>query len=275
MHFLIGDRDYEADLDWKEISVRDFYDVMRGGRRILSSAVNLEKYKEIFEEAINDGYDVLSLSTTYALSNSFNISCAAKNELTDKYPDSKIICIDTSITCSGLTILCIKAAQMRAEGKTIEEVAEWVQNNKKFVNQEGTVEKLEWLKKAGRVSFFSAFFGDIIGVKPIIVSDVHGYNAVVEKVKGRKASFRRMAERVAEEYIPNEFGIFINHADCIEDALLLKKMIIEKVGVKEDEITIGIIGPIIGASVGPGTVIAYFMGTEVTVDSLEKNKENE
>ena len=151
----------------------------------------------------------------------------------------------------------------------MDEIASWVNENKKFVNQEGTVDKLTWLKQAGRVSAVSAFFGNLLNVKPLVISDIHGYNVAIEKVKGRKVSLERVATRVAEEYIPNDLGIFINHADCLEDANTLKNIIKEKTGLQEEQFTMGYIGPAIGASVGPGMLGVYFLGKEVTYDSLE------
>lgn len=268
MHYLYNGKDFEADLDWAELPAHDFYDIMRGGTRIFSSAVNVNDYLEKFEKCVSEGYDILSVSTTSALSTSVNSSYTARNEVLQKYPDAKIICIDAACACTGLGLLCVKASMLREEGKTIEEAAAWIEENKKFVNQEGTVDKLTWLKQAGRVSAVSAFFGNLLNVKPLVISDVHGYNVAIEKVKGRKVSLERVATRVAEEYIPNDLGIFINHADCPDDANALKEMIKQKTGLQDEQFTMGYIGPAIGASVGPGMLGVYFLGKEVTYDSL-------
>lgn len=269
MHYTYDGKDFEADLDWATLPARDFYDIMRGGKRILSSAVNVSDYLTAFEKYASEGYDILSLSTTSALSTSVNSSYVARDELIKKYPDVNIVCIDTACACTGLGLLCVKASKLRAEGKSMDEIASWVNENKKFVNQEGTVDKLTWLKQAGRVSAVSAFFGNLLNVKPLVISDIHGYNVAIEKVKGRKVSLERVATRVAEEYIPNDLGIFINHADCLEDANTLKNIIKEKTGLQEEQFTMGYIGPAIGASVGPGMLGVYFLGKEVTYDSLE------
>lgn len=268
MRYIYDGKDMEANLDWVQLPAKDFYDVMRGGTRIRTSAVNTSAYLEKFEELLKQGYDILSISTTSALSTSVNSAKAARDELQPKYPDSKIICIDSCNACGGLGILCMKASKLRAEGKTIEEAAAWVEENKKFINQEGTVERLTWLKQAGRVSAVSAFFGDLLSVKPLIISDVHGYNMAIEKVKGRKKSLIRVAERVAENYLPNDMGISVLHADCLEDALFLKDEIASRLGLADDQFNVNYIGPAIGASVGPGMLGVYFLGKEVTYDSL-------
>ena len=161
-----------------------------------------------------------------------------------------------------------RASELRAEGKTIEEVADWVTANRKNVNQEFTVEKLTYLKQAGRVSAASAFFGGILSVKPIIISDINGNNAAVEKVKGRRASIQRIVERFKERYLSCEGQkVMITHADCREEAEELKQLIEEAIPDKDVPIHIGYVGPIIGASAGPGTLGVCFIGKEVTFDS--------
>ena len=134
------------------------------------------------------------------------------------------------------------------------------------MNQFCTVESLAYLKRAGRVSATSAVFGGLLQVKPIIISDVNGQNGAIEKVKGRKNSFERLVTLFAEAYEDDPYQqLVIAHADCYEDALTLKKMLEERLKEKAGEIEIRKIGPIIGASAGPGTVGMYCFGKEVTV----------
>ena len=272
MHFSYNDKDVVASLDWEEISAPDFYNVMRGGTRIYTAQVNAAQYTEAFEKYIAEGYDILSISCSSALSASVKASYTVRDALLAKYPESKIICIDALMSCMGLGIICIKAAQLRDEGKSIEEVAEWVETNKLKINQEATVDKLIYLKQAGRISAASAFFGGILNIKPIIISDAKGRNVSVEKVKGRLASMQRLAERFAESYVPSEHPVFISHADCIEDTKLLKEEVIKRVPEIAEKLYTVYIGPIIGASVGPGTIGLYYYGKEVTFDAEAENE---
>ena len=259
-------KEYVADLDWKEFNAKDFYDMMRNGKIFKTAQVNASQYKIAFEQYINDGYDVLSISCSSALSNSVNESRKVEKELKEKYPDAKIYCIDSLNSCYGLGLLCITASELRKEGLSIDEVATFIEENKLKMNQECTVEKLTYLKNAGRVSAFSAFFGGILSVKPIIISDVKGRNNAVEKVKGRKTSIMRMAERFAEEYEKNPYQkIYFSHADALEDVEELKKAVLSKIDATDIETHIGYVGPIVGASAGPGTIAVYFFGKEVTV----------
>lgn len=266
MYFHLDDKEYEADLDWKELSVKQFYDAMREGKRVYTTQANLQCYKETFTKYIREGYDILSISCSSALSASVKASCVARDEVLANYPEAKIICIDSLNSCFGLGIMCLYASSLRQEGKTIDEVAAIIENVKLNVNQECSVDKLSYLKQAGRVSAASAFFGGLLNIKPIIISDAIGQNNAVEKVKGRKTAINRLAERMAEEYedVPYQ-RIMIGHSDCLEDALELKKAVLEKIKTDVD-IHMGYIGPIVGGSCGPGTIAVYFFGKEVTVN---------
>ena len=268
MHFSCDDREYVADLDYKEISKRDFYNLMRDGKRIITAQANMEDYRRVFESYASAGVAVLSISCSSALSASVKASYVAKDEVLKSYPDAKIICIDSLMSCAGLALINIKAAMMRDAGAGIDEVAEWIENNKLAFNQEACVESLTYLKRAGRVSAASAFFGGILSVKPILISDAKGRNVAVEKVKGRRASIKRAAERFAEEYVKSDLPVIVSHADCAEDAELFKSEIVARLtelGDTSTEVLTEVIGPIVGASVGPGTMGVYFFGKEVTV----------
>ena len=265
MHYTYDDKDVIADLNWEHNTPREFYDIMRSGKRIITSQVNTTQYIEAFEGYINEGYDILSISCSSALSASVNASYAAREELVSKYPEAKIICIDALNSCAGLAILCIKAAMLRDEGKSIDEVAAWVEDNRKYIHQEASVDKLVYLKRAGRVSAASAFFGGLLNIKPMIISDAKGRHVAVEKVKGRAVSMNRLVERFSADYIPSDMPIIVSHADAPEEAEALKKMVIAALpeGCKTEVLT-GYIGPIVGASVGPATLGIFYHGKEVT-----------
>lgn len=265
MHLSCDDKLFDADLDWKEVSQKEFYNLMREGKRIKTAQITALEYKKVFQEYVDKGYDILSISCSSALSSSVNASCLVRDELMANNPQTQIYCIDSLNSCFGLGMMCIRASEMRAEGKSISEVAAWLEENKLKFNQEATVESLKYLKQAGRVSAVSAFFGGLLNIKPIIISDTKGQNLAVEKIKGRKASFERIAERVKEEFGNDDKRIFIGHGDCIEDCEELKKTIANALSDDSVEFIIDYIGPIIGASCGPGVLGVYFMGKEVSL----------
>lgn len=265
MHVSIDGKEYFADLDWKDVSVKEFYDGMRNGSRIKTAQITQEEYEAKFKTYLEDGKDILYIGCSGALSASIKSSINAKDSLSATYPDSKIICIDSLNACLGLGMLCIIASKKRANGETIEQVAEWIELNKKKVNQECTVEKLTYFKQAGRVSAANAFFGGIFQVKPIVISDANGMNSACEKVKGRGNSLVRVAERAANAYEKSEYNmVFVVNADSEEDGNKLLQLVKEKIGDDSVEYLTGTIGPIIGGTAGPGTVAIYLYGKQVT-----------
>ena len=269
MHVSCEGKDYEANLDWEVISIKEYFDLMRAGKRITTAQITANQYKEAFTKYLADGYDILSISCSSALSASVATSRTVAEELKAEYPDAKIFCVDSLSACAGLGILGIVASKMRAEGKTIEEVVAWLEENKLTVNQEATAESLKYLKQAGRISAAAAFFGGLLQVKPIIISDATGMNFSLEKVKGRAKSITRVAERMKEEYEDSPYQtVIIEHAECPEGAEQLiaeiKKLLPD---VKIDYVIN--FGPIISATVGPGTLGVFFVGKKVTVNAPE------
>ncbi len=265
MRVTINGEDHIADPDWQEYSVKQFYDVMRSGNRILTAQVNEEAFRQRFEEIVKNGKDVIYISCSSGLSASIKSSYVARDKVKEIYPDSKIICIDSLRSGYCLGFICIEAAKLRNEGKSIEEVASFVEENKQKFHQAGTVQTLSYLRQAGRISGASAFFGGMLNVKPIIISNILGQNVSVEKVKGRAASFEKLVDYVQKEMLPEENNsITISHADCQEDAETVKEIILKRFEGVNLNLQIIDIDPIVGASTGPGTLILYYYGTEVT-----------
>ena len=198
MHVIIDEKEYMADIDFNEIPYHDFYELMRNGTRITTAQVTALEFEAKFEEYVKNDLDVLYISCSGTLSASIKASIVAKNAVLQRHPEAQIICVDSLNSCFGLGIMCMIASEKRDEGMTIEEVANWLEENKLTVNQECTVEKLTYLKQAGRVSAAKAFFGGLLNKKPIIISDALGRNHALETVKGRRASMERIADRMKE-----------------------------------------------------------------------------
>ncbi len=269
MHFSCEGKSYEIDLDWEMMPAKDFYNAMREGKRFISAQVNVEQYKAAFERFVQAGYDVLSISTSSEISASVKGSYVARDEVLKSHPEAKIICVDALRACYALGMLVIRASELRAEGKTIEETAAWINEYKLTVNMIGSVDKLTWLKQAGRVSAASAFFGGLLNIKPIIIADALGRNFACAKVKGRRNSFEKIVEMAKEAYedVPYQ-RVMICHADCVEEAEELKTLLFAALG-KEVETHIGYVGAGVGSAVGPGMIGLFFFGKEVTVNKIE------
>jgi DegV family protein with EDD domain len=192
---------------------------------------------------------------------------AYAQKLLEKYPEAEIYCVDSLISSLGQGSLAIMASNLRAEGKSAKETAQHIEDVRLNVNQAGTAETLEYMRKAGRVTASKAFFGNLFGVKPIIISDIKGQNFAYKKAKGMSNALKAIAEDIKDAADGNYDALYITHADCIELAEALRDAILAVAPFKN--VQIGIIGPIVGATVGPGTIIAFCYGKTVTIEGNE------
>lgn len=264
MNISYNGKEMPASLDWDLYSPKELYDVMRSGIRVMTTQVPVETFIEGFKKELDAGNDIIYIGCSSALSGSVNTSYVVRDELLKDYPDAKIVCIDARNSCLGEGMMAICAAKMRDDGKTIEQISDYIETNKQRFNQVGTVESLEYLRRAGRVTAPSAFFGNIFGVKPILISDIKGQNVPIKKVKGRRTSLLEIVDYIKQTIEqPEEQTIYLGHADCAVDAEFIKEHILKEIPCKG--VYTNYIGPIIGASVGPGTIIVYYMGKEVTI----------
>ena len=257
-------------LEWNKDDVHEFYEIMRGGKRITTSQVSVEEFNRIFKFYLDKDYDIVYIGCSSKQSGSVNTGSLAAKKILESYPDSKISCIDSLNASFGIGILAIEAAKMAKDGKNINEITEYITSVRKKVQQFVTVHSLDTLRKAGRVSASSAFFGNLMGVKPILISDAHGTQVAFKKVKGRQASFREIVNSLNENAVDIENQtVYIAHADCSDDEVeAICELVKEKINCKD--IIVGYIGPIIGASVGPDTVGVWAFGNEVTFSGEDK-----
>lgn len=268
MNFVADGIEHRSSLDWEEYSPKEYYDLMRNGVLVKTTQVPREEFVSVFSHWAKQGYDILYVACSSGLSGSVGLATVVAAELKEEYPDINIICVDSLISSIGQGMLLVKAAMLRAEGKSIEETAAWIEENKLKVNQCGTVESLEYLRRAGRVTATSAFFGNIFGVKPLIISDIKGHNYAYRKVKGASNARKEVAKDTvaAAEDIENNV-VCISHADCLQEAEKLRDEILSLAKFKDVYITY--IGPVVGASVGPGTLITYVYGKKVIIEGKE------
>lgn len=265
MNIVYDGKELPADLDWKLYSPKELYDLVRAGTRITTNQVPAELFRKKFTECVEAGEDLLYISCSLALSGSVNTGTLIAREVMEAHPEAKIFCVDSLNSCMGEGLIALQAAELRAQGKTIEEVVDYVEKNRLKVNQFCVAETLEYLKRAGRVKASKAFFGNLFGVKPIIISDARGANFAVKKVKGRKGSILETVAMCKESIVePENQILYVLHSDCEESEVNffveeLKKEIPCK-GVH-----VSTLGPIIGTSVGPGALVVYCVGKEVTV----------
>lgn len=243
----------------KSISYGEFYNALRGGEMSATSQINVFSYTEAFKKYIKDGYSVIYIAFSSALSGSYNNAVLAKDMLIEEYKDADISVIDSKSASTGEGFLVYYAYEMLNRGCTKDEIVKWVEDSKLKVNHWFTVEDLNHLKRGGRVSGAAAFVGTILDIKPVLHVDDEGRLIPMYKVKGRKKSLRMLADKLKESIVnPEEQTVFISHGDCIDDAEHLKKIILEEVNIKE--VIISNVGPVIGSHSGPGTVALFFIG---------------
>lgn len=267
MNFIVDDVEYVASLDWEKVGSKEFYDIMRNGKRVFTTQVPKTVYYDKFKEIIEQGKEIVYISCSSALSSSINTALLVAKELKEEYPDAGIYCVNSLISSLGQGHLLMEASRKRSEGKSAEETAKYIEDIRLCVNQYGTADSLEYLKRAGRVKASKAFFGNLFGVKPIIISDRKGQNYAVKKAKGMVNARRTIAETIKEAANGNYDTLYISHSDCLEEAKALEEAILSVAPFKK--VHMGIIGPIVGASVGPGTVIAFCYGNEVMIEGNE------
>ena len=258
LRYTIDGQTYE---DMDGLSSKEFFQKPREGKMAVTSQVNPEEAKEALEGFVKEGKDVLHLAFSSALSGTCNSMKIAAEELMEEYPGSKVIVIDTLCACLGEALLLYKTLKQKESGKTLEETAKWVEENKLHICHNVTVDDLNHLHRGGRVSKATAVLGTMVQIKPIIHMDNNGALQVIGKERGRKKALNKivdMAVKQAEGW-DNDI-IMITHGDCIEDAEYVASLVRQKMGI--DNILINNIGTVIGSHTGPGVVAVFCMGNE-------------
>lgn len=259
--FLIGEKSYFNYPDNREMAPKDFYDRIRGGAMPTTNAVNVGQASEAIEPLLKQGRDVLVLGFSSGLSTTFNSMKIAAEELSEQYPERKIYTVDTLCASLGQGLLVYHAARLKKAGKSIEEVRDWVEENKLRLCHWFTVNDLMHLKRGGRVSAATALVGTMLSIKPVLHVDNDGHLINVAKARGRKASLDALVAKVGELATdPAGQTMFISHSDCLEDARYVGDQVKAKYGVTD--VRYNYIGPVIGSHTGVGCVALFFLGKE-------------
>ncbi len=251
------DREYTE----HDIAIKDFYDRMRGGAVAKTAAANTEAFREMFEENLKAGNDVLHIGFSSGLSTTYNAARIAAAALQEQYPERTIITVDSLAASAGQGLLVYFAVEKKNAGASIEEVAAFLEDNKLNLCHWFTVDDLVYLKRGGRVSAVSAFVGTMLGIKPVLHVDNEGHLVPVTKVRGRRAALLAIVEQYGKLALDTAGGtVFICHADCENDVKFVADTLKEKYGATVKLITD--VGTVIGAHSGPGTFALFFLGQE-------------
>jgi DegV family protein with EDD domain len=259
LSFNIGGQNY---LDYpydKRISAKEFYDGLRSGKTSTTSQVNVEEFTEKFETCLKEGKDVLYIAFSSGLSGTFASSETAANDLRKKYPHRKIKLVDSLCASMGEGLFVYMAVKMKKNGMDIDELENFLNNDKLKICHWVVVDDLHHLRRGGRISSANAFIGSMLGVKPILKMDSFGKLVVVTKIRGRQKALDFLLDKMDEIGLNlGEQDVFISHGDCEEDAESLKKAIKSRFGVRD--VKINLIGTVIGTHAGPGTLALFFAG---------------
>ena len=256
MPFSYGGKEYDYDLG-KQTDFRAFYDAVRKGEVPKTMALNPDDYERILEPYFKKGEDVLYISFSHAMSGTFDHLNTALRTLNKQYPNRKCRVFDTKAISLGAGIQMEYAAELKNKGAINDEIIKALKELRDRVSVYFVVENLMHLKRGGRLSGAAAFAGTLLSLKPVLTHDENGGLKVFEKITGKKKALRKMADRVIEELTGTEFPVYIVDADCPDEGDALREMILEK--RPEARIIRQIVGPVIGAHCGPGTVGVIFV----------------
>ena len=261
LRFTFGENTYEDHPDRRAMPIVDFYDRLRAGEMATTSAVNVGDYHDALRPILESGKDVLVLAFTSGLSTTYQSAVIAAEELQEEFPERKIAVVDTLSASRGEALLVWYAAKMQKEGKSLEEVRDWVEANKLNLLHWFTVNDLHHLKRGGRISATTAVVGSMLQIKPILHVDNEGKLISMSKARGRAAALKGVVDTIVERAEPKQDQmVFICHSDCLEEARKVGEMLKETGLAKAVEY--GYIGPVIGAHTGPGTIGVFALGTE-------------
>ena len=238
--------------------LKKFYEGIRGGELPTTSAVNPDGWVRIMKPILDAGEDVLCLAFSSGLSTTYQSAVIAAKEMEEVYPNRTIRVVDTLCAALGQGLLVHLACRKRDEGMSMDDLTTWVEDNKMSIAHWITVDDLNHLKRGGRISATTAFFGGMLNIKPIIHVDDEGHLINVAKARGRKASIDLLIKKFQEDCVDYD-TVTIGHGDCPEDAAVLEKAL-KDLGVKN--VITGYVGGVIGAHTGPGVLVLFFVGKQ-------------
>jgi len=246
--------------DFPEAFLKEVYAGLRAGENATTSAANPEAWAAAIRPVLEAGEDALVLAFSSGLSTTYQSAVIAANDLLEKFPGRSVKVVDTLAASMGQGLFVWYACQKRDAGMSLEELAQWCEENKLHLAHWFTVDDLMYLKRGGRVSAATAILGTMLQIKPVLHVDNEGHLISVSKTRGRKASLEALAKKMEETALPGENDtIFISHGDCLEDAEYLAELLKKRCGVKN--VVISYVGGVIGSHSGPGTVALFFLAS--------------
>ncbi len=261
-HYEIDGVTYPDDLG-KSLPFDEFYKRMANGASTKTSQVNASEFQEYFEPFLQEGYDILHVCLSSALSGVINSATIAKKALLEKYPQRKILIVDSLGASSGYGLIMDTLAAMRDDGKSLEEIYDWVEEHKLNLHHWFFSTDLSFYIKGGRISKTAGTIGNILNICPLLNMDHMGRLIPRFKIRGKKKVIREIVHKMelfAENGLDYSGKCYISQSDCIEDAREVAALIEEKFPKLNGKVEINYVGTTIGSHTGPGTVALFFWG---------------
>lgn len=262
--YTVDGQVYTDDMGRNPKALPQFYQFLREGKIPSTSQLNEFQYEEFFEEQLKKG-DILHIAFGSGMTGSVYNAERAAEELKERYPERKIIVIDSLCSSSGYGMLVNMAADLRDQGASIEEIRSWVLEHRQCIHHQFFSTDLTYFRHSGRISGPAAMLGNVLNICPIMHLDDQGKIIAYDKVRGKKKAVERTVQTMAEHAVGKEDyagKCCICHADCYADAEEVKTAILQKFPKIDPEIRIYEIGTIIASHCGPGTVAVFFLGDE-------------
>ena len=263
-HYMLNDVSYPDDLG-QSIAFEDFYRMMAEGADTKTSQVNVAEFIDYFTPFLKDGKDILHVSLSSGLSGSVNSARTAAEMLSEEYPDRKIYVVDSLGASSGYGLIMETLADMRDEGKSLDELHDWIEANKLRLHHWFFSTDLTFYVKGGRVSKASGFFGTMLNICPLLNMDNLGRLIPREKIRTKKKVIKTIVDRMEEcaaDGLDYSGKCFISQSACAEDAEAVAALVEERFPKLNGKVVINYIGTTIGSHTGPGTVALFFWGKE-------------
>lgn len=259
LQYHMNGKSYDSYIKGEKPNFDSAYKFLREKGKITTSLVGRDECDRVIIPLLQQGEDVLILAFSSGLSGTYQNIVTAAQDYKEEFPDRKIIVVDTLAASMGQGLLVHYAVELKNQGKTIEEVAQWVEDNKLCLNHIFTLDDLFFLKRGGRLSGAGAVVGTVLAIKPLMHVANDGKLYVTGKARGRKASIEHLINSLEEkgENIKDQ-TIFIVHGDCKEDAKFIAAAVKTRYGVKD--VVINCLDPVIASHSGPNTLAIFFMG---------------
>lgn len=272
-HIRLPDgKEIEALPRWESQSAEEFYAALKREPNAYTTAPpNVYEFEKFFEKILAEGKDILLMTISSGISGAYNFALQARENILRKKTGANICIVDSMRFGPGFGLMVLHACRLRASGKSLEETSAWLEANKNRYHQAGWLDDLSFVAKKGRITHAKAFFGTLVGVKPIGEFDYNGLTTVLGKVKGARTAYSALLDYIANTIEdPEEQTVIIAHTSRLKEAEEFKRLINEKFKVKE--ILIKDVFPFCGINIGPGLMAAYYIGTPIS-HGLDRERE--